>query len=264
MTEPIITLTTDFGEDSPYVAAMKGVILGVNPQARIVDLSHHIPPQDVWQAAFFLGTSIPYFPRGVIHVVVVDPGVGSARALLHVEVGGHCLLAPDNGCWTELERSSPRPPAVRRLTEACYWRHPMSRTFHGRDILAPVAGWLSRGLLPEKLGPLVAEWIRLETPAPVVTADRIHGVVVFVDHYGNLISNIPGEAIATLAGRAVRITVGDEEVLRCVQTYAEAEAGTLVALVSSSGRLEVAVAQGSAARRLQAGVGTPVTVMVGK
>ncbi|HEV3205022.1 MAG TPA: SAM-dependent chlorinase/fluorinase, partial [Gemmataceae bacterium] len=125
----LITLTTDFGEDSPYVAAMKGVILGIHPEARIIDLSHHIPPQDIRHAAFFLKNSIPYFPTGVIHVVVVDPGVGSGRALFYVAVAGHQLLVPDNGCWTLLIPACGGPVQVRRLTQAQYWRPQVAATF---------------------------------------------------------------------------------------------------------------------------------------
>src|SRR5688572_122741 len=125
---------------------MKGVLLGVHPSVRILDLSHQIPPQDVRHAAFFLAAAIPYFPAHVLHVVVVDPGVGSERALLYVETDGHRLLAPDNGCWTELARAAARPPIVIRLAEPRYWRPEVSATFHGRDILAPVAGHLSLGV----------------------------------------------------------------------------------------------------------------------
>src|SRR5438270_555607 len=132
--DPIITLTTDFGDASPYVAAMKGVILALNPQARLVDLSHRIPPQAIGHAAFFLAHALPFFPREVLHVIVIDPGVGTERALLYVEVGGHRLLVPDNGCWTELARTVGSAPLVLRLAEARYWRPEISSTFHGRDI----------------------------------------------------------------------------------------------------------------------------------
>jgi S-adenosylmethionine hydrolase len=260
MADPIITLTTDFGEESPYVAAMKGVVLGINPAARLVDLSHQVPPQDVRHAAFLLAAAVPYFPPSVIHVVVVDPGVGTERALLYVETDGHRLLVPDNGCWTLLARISAKPPVVRRLTEPRFWRHSVSATFHGRDILAPVAARLSLGTAPQQLGPLVDDWVRLEIPAPRLEPDRLTGEVILIDRFGNLITNIPGDAFAALAARPVRIAVGEAEVPRCVRTYAEVEPGALVSLISSFGTLEVAVNRGNAAERLQAAVGTPIQV----
>jgi S-adenosylmethionine hydrolase len=258
MPQPIITLTTDFGEDSPYVAAMKGVILGINPQVRIVDLSHQVPPQDVRYAAFFLTSAIPYFPPEVLHVVVVDPGVGSERAILYVETDGHRLLVPDNGCWTELPAS--KPPPVRRLSERGFWREPVSATFHGRDIFAPVAARLSLGLDPARLGPAVTDWVRLPTRAPELGTDSLAGEVVFVDHFGNLITNIPGAAFLALAARPLRITIEGQPVPRHVRTYAEVDPGAVVALVGSTERLEIAVSQGSAARQLRLGVGSRVVV----
>jgi S-adenosylmethionine hydrolase len=266
MPDPIITLTTDFGEDSPYVAAMKGVILGINPSARLVDLSHQIPPQDVRYSAFFLAEAIPCFPTGVIHVVVVDPGVGSDRALLHVEIAGQQLLVPDNGCWTLIrpvgtDSQYVLPPVrVTRLNESRYWRALVSNTFHGRDILAPVAGHVSLGVPASSLGQVVSEWVRLEMPAPRLEGDRLEGNVLFVDHFGNLITNIPGPAFLALAQREVQITVDGEEVPRWVAFYSEAPPGSLVALVSSGGTLEIAIVQGSAAHLLRAGVGAPVIV----
>jgi S-adenosyl-L-methionine hydrolase (adenosine-forming) len=254
MTTPWITLTTDFGEDSPYVAAMKGVILGVNPDVRLLDLSHQIPPQDVRHAGFFLAAAVPCFPPGVLHVVVVDPGVGSERAVLYVEVDGHRLLVPDNGCWTTLPGSS--PPRVIRLVEPRFWRHPVSATFHGRDIFAPTAGHLSRGLDPRELGPVVNTWVQLPMAAPQRTGDAVTGEVVFVDHFGNLITNIPAE----WAAKPRAVVVGKEEVTRWARTYADAAPGTLLALTSSTGYVEIALAQGNAARRLGAAAGTPVIV----
>jgi len=260
MQDPLISLTTDFGAGSPYVAAMKGVILGINPAARLVDLSHDVPAQDVPHAAYLLAAAVPYFPASVLHVAVVDPGVGSARAVLYVEVDGHRLLVPDNGCWTLLVREGSPPPLVYRVSEPRFWRQPVSATFHGRDIFAPVAAHLSLGLAPQALGPPAAEWVVLPQRPPRIEADRLAGEVEFMDHFGNLITNIPGPDFTALAGRPVRIQVAGQDVPRRVRTYADAEPGSLVALVSSSGRLEIAVAQGSAARQLQARVGTEVTV----
>ena len=252
---PVVTLTTDFGEDSPYVAAMKGVLLSVNPAVRILDLSHRIPPQDIRHAAFFLAGAVPYFPTSAIHVVVVDPGVGSARALLYVELEGHRLLAPDNGCWTELARGVSTPSRVVHLAEPQYWRSTISATFHGRDILAPVAGHLSLGVDPSTLGPEVQEWVRLDLPAMKVGPDGCSGEVIFVDSFGNLITNLPA---GLLTEPSTRLFVGNEEVMRRVRTYADSEPGTVIALQSSTEMVEVAMVQGSAAARLQAGVGTPV------
>jgi S-adenosyl-L-methionine hydrolase (adenosine-forming) len=260
MPNPIITLTTDFGEESPYVAAMKGVTLGVNPAGRLLDLTHQVPPQDVRYAAFFLAGAVPYFPAGTIHVAVVDPGVGSERAVLYVEAGEQRLLVPDNGCWTSLLKPGSPAPRVIRLAEPRYWRQPVSATFHGRDIFAPVAGHVSLGLDPAELGPAVTEWVQLpEPPPPRPGMNSLSGEVVFVDHFGNLITNIPADKlqppdVLSVGKRTFRTA------FRWVRTYAEANPGRLVALASSNGMLEVAVVQGNAARKLKAGVGTPVTV----
>ena len=259
MHDPIITLTTDFGEESPYVAAMKGVILGINPRARVVDLSHQIPPQNLPHAAFFLANAIPYFPSAAVHVIVVDPGVGTERAILYVEVAGHRLVVPDNGCWTELTAPPNQRLRVIRLAEPRFWRQPVSATFHGRDILAPVAAHLTLGVDPSCLGPQIDEWIRLERRQARLDPERLAGEVVFVDHFGNLITNISGSALSLLAGPP-RFRVGNEELVRQVRSYAEAEPGTPVALVSSGGMLEIAVTNGNAAERFGARVGTPVVV----
>jgi S-adenosyl-L-methionine hydrolase (adenosine-forming) len=257
MPDPIITLTTDFGADSPYVAAMKGVILAINPAARLVDLSHQIWAQCVRHAAFFLAQTIPHFPPEVIHVVVVDPGVGTERALLYVEIDGHRILAPDNGCWTILKGT---PRMVIRLTERKYWREVVSNTFHGRDILAPVAAHLSQGVDPALLGPELQNWEKLEMPAPVDLADGVGGEVIFIDHFGNLITNIPASLVQP--GRPTRLIVGGRECPNFVwaRAYADVELDEVVLLISSSGFVEIAVNQGSAAHRFGSAIGTPVLV----
>jgi S-adenosylmethionine hydrolase len=259
MADALITLTTDFGTASPYVAAMKGVLLGINPRARVLDLTHEVPPQDLHYTAYFLANAIPYFAPEVLHVVVVDPGVGSDRAVLLVEVDGHRLLVPDNGCWTSLVREGAPPPRVLRLDEPRYWRKTVSATFHGRDVFAPAAAHLSRGVEPGRLGTEVTDWVRLETLRPTAGTNAIGGQVIFVDRFGNLITNIPaGELpppdVLFVGPRRVRRR------FRWVKTYADAAPGALVALPSSNGLLEVAVAQGNAARKLDAAVGTAVTV----
>jgi S-adenosylmethionine hydrolase len=259
MPDPIITLTTDFGAAAPYAAAMKGVILARNPAARLVDLTHQIPPQDVRHAAFFLASAVPYFPLGTIHVVVVDPGVGTERAILYVEAGGQRLLVPDNGCWTLLAGESPR---VIRLTEPRFWRQPVSATFHGRDIFAPVAAHLSLGDDPTLLGQPVGGWVRLPIPAIREGPVSLHGEIIFIDDFGNIITNIPAEGLRKPHFLQIGNTSGFGEGtgFRWVRSYAEAGPGSLVALTSSNGLFEVAVTQGSAAERLGAKVGDAVTV----
>ena len=258
MADQIITLTTDFGTASPFVAAMKGVILSINPAARIIDLSHDIPPFDIRHVSFFLAEALPYFPPGTLHVVVVDPEVGTSRAVLHVCVAGQRLLVPDNGCWTLLAEGHSRPLHVIRLAEPRFWRPIVSATFHGRDIFAPVAAYLSLGINPAELGPTVADWRELDWPTPARHADNICGEVIFVDHFGNLITNISGAALAAVSAKA-RVTIAGTETRR-VRAYTDAPNGTLVSLVSSSGLLEVAEVQGNAARRLAKGVGAAVRV----
>jgi len=258
----LITLTTDFGQSSPYVAAMKGVILSVNSEARIHDLTHAIRPQDVRHASYFLAASVPYFPAGTIHVCVVDPGVGTERAILLAEAGGQKLLAPDNGCLSNVLRGLGGAPIVRRVTEAKYWRHTVSATFHGRDIFAPVAGHLSRGIESARFGPPASHWLQIETPVPNMTANQIRGEVIFIDDFGNLITNIPGEMVPH---RPAALSVGKKRLkaFQWVQTYAKAAPGALVALISSDGWLEIAQVGGSAARMLRGTVGVKVVVKPG-
>jgi len=261
MADPLVTLTTDFGAASPYVAAMKGVLLGINPAVRIVDLSHEIPPQDLRHAAYFFATSLPYFPETALHVVVIDPGVGTERALLYVEIGGRRLLVPDNGCWTWLPDKD-WPPLVVRLAEMRYWRSQISATFHGRDILAPVAGLLTLGVKPRSLGPVLREWVVLPRSQPKGDEKQIRGEVEFVDRFGNLITNIPRSMMDDKPQVGRCVVVGNAEVSRWVRAYGEAEPGALVALFSSEDRLEVAVAQGNAARRLGVGLGAQVVIVI--
>jgi S-adenosylmethionine hydrolase len=255
MAVPIITLTTDFGGASPYVAAMKGVLLARCPEATLVDLSHAIPAQDVVHAAYFLRDALPWFPPGSIHVVVVDPGVGTSRAALHIILDGKHMLCPDNGLWTLIPHVA--PPVVRYITAAEYWLNPVSATFHGRDIFAPCAAALANALPADALGPVVADWCTLPVPPCQVQADAIVGEVVFVDDFGNLITNIPAQVVPA---EAKSLRLGKAMMSRFVKTYGDAEAGELVVLTSSSGYLEIAEVNGNAARRLDLGRGAAVRI----
>jgi S-adenosyl-L-methionine hydrolase (adenosine-forming) len=256
----IITLTTDFGAGSPYVAAMKGVILSINPAATIVDLTHAIPPQDVREAAAVLEDVADRFPAGTIHVVVVDPGVGTDRALVYARIGRQQFLAPDNSVLSRVLRRGGACEVV-RLENREYWLDEVSATFHGRDILAPVAAHLSLGVEPSRLGPPHQLLDELEWPRPVQQPDRIEGVVLRVDSFGNLITNIAAEALAgrPTDGRAC-VVCSIYETWGIYQTYGDQPRGTLIALIGSNGALELAIVGESAAEQLGVSVGTPVVV----
>jgi S-adenosylmethionine hydrolase len=254
----LITLTTDFGDDSPYAAVLKGVILSINPAARVLDLSHRIRPQDLRHASYFLATAVPYFPPGTIHVGVIDPGVGSDREAIYAEVAGQRLVGPDNGIFTGLYRHS-KPTCVRRLADRRFWRPHVSDTFHGRDVFAPVAAHLSCGLDPADLGPEHPEPVELRCCSAVTYQNRWRGEVQFVDHFGNLITNVPASGVKSLP---VKVSFGKNapHPIRWVRTYSDAAPGELVCLFSSDGFFEVAEVNGNAARRLGIGVGTAVEV----
>jgi S-adenosylmethionine hydrolase len=271
--QPIV-LTTDFGLEDPYVGVMKGVALGINPGARVIDLTHQIRPQNVGQAAFVLGTSYRFFPPGAIHVVVVDPGVGTARiALLLVTPHGR-FLAPDNGVLSYVLRDYLDAPPERAgkvevpksltaysLTNSGYWLHPVSQTFHGRDIFAPVAAHLSLGVCPEALGEPVGHLYWLPSPHLIRRDNSIHGEVINVDHFGNLVTNIP--AVMLVETPVIDLNIRGRVIKGLSQTYygnEQSPEGGLVALLGSQGYLEVAVRSGSAALFLGVDVGEPVNV----
>lgn len=258
MSEQLITLTTDFGEGSPYVAVMKGVILSIHKNARIVDLSHEIPPQNVEYGSYFLATALPYFPPGAVHVAVVDPGVGTDRAILLAEMDGQFILAPDNGLLTGLlERRQPQK--IWQLTEARYWRSIVSDTFHGRDIFAPVAAHLALSPSPALFGKPHDNPVRLPGARFQIDGYGARGVIQFVDHFGNLISNIPS-SVLTATPRRVSIENRPVENLRWVKTYGEACTGEIVGLISSDGFVEIAVVNENAAKRLNMSTGAAIEI----
>jgi len=256
----IITLTTDFGAGSVYVAAMKGVILSLCPSAVIIDISHEIPPQDVRRAARVLCEAAQWFPPQTLHVAVVDPEVGTDRAIVYAEIGGQRFLAPDNGLLSLLAAKTP-PTKLIRLAEHSYWLEPVSPTFQGRDIMAPVAARLASGLAPELLGPPWPELKTIDWPKPHESPHCIKGEIVEIDHFGNLITNIGAEMLAgRLTDRRVRVQCGQYETWSIYRTYADRPRGTLIALIGSGNRLELALVGDNAAHRLGVGLGTPVTL----
>jgi S-adenosyl-L-methionine hydrolase (adenosine-forming) len=250
MPRPIITLTTDFGGDSSYVAQMKGVILSINAEIVIVDITHQVAPQDIRQAALILDQAAPRFPPGTTHICVVDPGVGTDRKIVFVPLGAQALIAPDNGVLSRLVRRESLCRAV-ALTDPTFWLHPVSNTFHGRDIMAPVAAHFASGVSPDRFGPPVAQLQSLDWPEPRLDGREIRGCVLHVDSFGNLITNIGRDLVEQLGnGDALSVQCAGRIIHGVVRTYGHADAGTLIALISSSGLLEIAEVQGSAAQRL--------------
>jgi len=255
---PCIALLTDFGFRDPYVGIMKGAILSINPDARIVDISHEQAPWGLLSGAFKLRSSVPYFPDGTIFVAVVDPGVGTRRKILFGESRRHRFLAPDNGLLSMLEPAD-RLRSIRSVTNRRYMRPEISSTFHGRDVFGPVAAWLSLGVDPARLGPPVRTIKKVDWEAPRARKDgAIEGRIVGADQFGNLITNIPAAAIRN-PRRAV-ISVADEQIRGLSKTYGSVKTGKLIALIGSAGTLEIAMAQGDAKAALGVEVGMPIEV----
>ncbi|HEX7901578.1 MAG TPA: SAM-dependent chlorinase/fluorinase [Planctomycetota bacterium] len=247
----VVALLTDFGLRDPYVGVMKGVILTICPGARIVDLCHEIPPQDVATASRLLAGNAAYFPEGTVFVAIVDPGVGSDRAAVAVSAGDRYFVGPDNGILGRLDIDR----AV-RVENRAVMLQPVSRTFHGRDVFAPAAAHLARGVKLDYLGPKMDRLHGLDLPEPRVTRAGLVGEVVWIDHFGNLITNIPADRLKD--GAAVRL--GRRWVGKLVKTYASVKPGDVAAVVGSSGTLEIAVRDGDARRFTGAAVGAPVLV----
>lgn len=256
----VVTFLTDFGLRDGFVGTMKGVVLHLCPHANLIDISHEIPPQDIRAAALVLRSAAPYFPPRTVHVVVVDPGVGTARRAICVETERAFFVGPDNGVLTWAAPSELRR-AVVSLENPVYFLHPVSATFHGRDVFAPVAAHLANGLEPAFLGPRVEEIIELAWP-PVVRRDdgSIEGQVVYQDRFGNLITNLEGSHLRDFPPGEVWLTIGSSMIHGIVPTYGAVPPGELAALVNSWGLLEIAVRNGSAAHNLGLGVGARVTV----
>ncbi len=255
----LITLTTDFGYADPFVGIMKGVICGINPQVRIVDISHGIPAQDILAAALALRYSTRYFPPRTIHVVVVDPGVGSARQPLLLEFEENYFIGPDNGVLS-LAMEGKGPTRIVHLSNPSYHLRPTSTTFHGRDIFAPTAAYLSRGVAPEALGELTDHFARLSWPTVVKTETSMTGEIVYSDGFGNLITNIGADDLKELSGQQLRITLCDLSIPGLAANYAAVERNRYVALINSWGLLEIAIYKDSAQKCSGAIIGDKVQI----
>lgn len=261
MGKPLITLTTDFGTSDHFAGTMKGVILGIAPTAQIIDITHEVRPFEITDGAFTIAQAYPYFPKKTIHVVVVDPGVGSTRRPLLAEMAGQYFIAPDNGV---LSMIFVREPAkVRHITNDRYFLKPVSRTFHGRDVFAPVAAHLARGIPAAKFGKRIEDHLRLSFQRPTRTGKHAWtGSILKVDRFGNLITNLHIDEFPIVKASAFGLNVGLQTVSHMALTFTECPPGELFVLVGSSGYLEVATNQGSAAKALGCGAGSPVELVI--
>jgi S-adenosylmethionine hydrolase len=257
----IITLTTDYGTNDHLVGTLKGVILKINPEATIVDITHNVAPFDLLDAALAIGSAYSYFPARTIHVVVVDPGVGTERRPLLVTAENQYFVAPDNGVLSMIYEREDNVVA-RNVTAAHYFLQPVSKTFHGRDIFAPIAAWLSKGWQTASMGEEITDHKKFALPKPKTTDGVLKGIVMRVDTFGNLVTNFRVEDLpeSALTNGEVTFQVGNQAVSRMVPTFASGEAGEPVAYLGSAGYVEIAVNKGNASRTLSIRRGTAVVL----
>jgi S-adenosylmethionine hydrolase len=257
MANRLITFTTDFGLSDHFVGTMKGVVAGIAPQARVIDISHDIANYNVTEAAFVIAEAWSYFPKRSIHVVVVDPGVGSSRRPILAEAGGHYFIAPDNGVLSMVLDAAPH--RVRVISNPKFMRREISRTFHGRDVFAPAAAHLAKGAKTAAFGKVINDYCRTGIARPSqIGKDAWRGAILKVDRFGNLITNFAAREFAGFNARPFEMRAGSQRIHRLALTYAEAGIGELVAIVGSSGYLEIAANQASAASLLGCSAGAPV------
>jgi S-adenosyl-L-methionine hydrolase (adenosine-forming) len=264
---PIITLTTDFGSNDHFVGTMKGVILNIVPEAAIVDISHAVQAFDVLDGALTISQAYSYFPNGTVHLVVVDPGVGSARRPIIASSDGYHFVAPDNGVLSLVYAKEERIH-VRAITSEHYFLQPVSNTFHARDVFAPVAAYLAKLVDTQKFGDEIEDYVRFSAPKPKpVDANRIRGVVLKVDRFGNLITNITPQDAPSLFGAnpaGFKIVVGKSEITEMRSAYAEGAPGEVFGILGSMGFLEIAANRAAAAQLTGANKGTDVTLVLGE
>ena len=262
---PIVTLTTDFGLNDHFVGAVKGAILNVAPDAEIIDICHSVQAFDILDGALALAQAYSYFPSRTVHVVVVDPGVGSARRPIIASSDQYSFVAPDNGVLSLMYAREERLK-VRQITSEHYFLQPLSNTFHGRDIFAPSAGWLAKGVDAEKFGPEITDYVRFNAPRPkAVDATTMKGIVLKVDRFGNLITNFAPQDVPALFQAPTppfKIVVGKREVGSLRTNYSEGSPGELFAILGSMGYLEISANRGSAAQLVGSGKGTEVSVVM--
>jgi hypothetical protein len=260
---PILTLTTDFGIKDGFVGTLKGVIWSICPSARIADISHEITPQNVLEGAFALWRAYPFFPAGTVHLAVVDPGVGTSRRPVAMRLGEHTFVGPDNGLFTPMIEDSEKKGwqvEIVHLTNQKYFLPEISRTFHGRDIFAPVAAHLANGIPLKDLGPAIIDPIRLQMPKPEKVADGWRAHITVIDIFGNLTTDLPAAVLDGLD--SVTFHIHGWEVRGLATSYGDGQPGKLVALVDSENYVEIAIVNGSAAKTLGAQVGEIVEIIM--
>lgn len=264
--KPIITLTTDFGLNDHFVGTMKGVILSIEPEAEIIDICHSVQAFDVLDGALSISQAYSYFPSGTVHMVVVDPGVGTARRPIVVTSERHHFVAPDNGVLSLIYQREDRL-SVRHVTGEHYFLQPVSQTFHGRDIFSPVAAYLAKGVDPMKFGDEVTDFVRFSAPKPKPANEHtLRGVVLKVDRFGNLITNITPQDAPMLFGAnpsGFKIVLGSREITEIKESYAQGTPGEVFVILGSMGFLEIAANRGAAAQLLGVGKGTEVNIVLG-
>jgi len=262
----VVTITTDFGSTDHFVGVMKGVILNINPEAQIVDLCHHVNSYDIFDAAFILAQSYRYFPSDTIHLVVVDPGVGTARRPLLARTMEYKFVAPDNGVLSLIYEREENVE-VRHITADHYSLNPVSQTFHGRDIFAPVVGWLTKGVEVDKFGDTITDYAKFASPKPKrVNETLVKGVTIRIDKFGNIITNITPEDVPQLFAEnppPFKIIINQAEITRLNLAYSMGKPQEIFAIVGSSGFLEICTNRGSAAKTLNVNRGAEVGVMIG-
>lgn len=260
--ERFITLLTDFGTKDPYAASLKGVILRINPKVDIIDITHDIPPQDIFEAAFTLKCTYKFFPKDTIHIAVVDPGVGGSRKPILIKTKDYMFVGPDNGIFSFIIEEE-EEKYIYHLNNKKYHLPVISDTFHGRDIFAPVAAHLSLGVSPDKMGEPMENASVLDIPKPVVKKGKICGTIIHVDRFGNLITNISSHLFNNLVSdNPFEIEVGDRIIKKLNRAYSESNPGELLAIFGSSGLLEISVNLGNCAKELSLGKGDKISVLV--
>ncbi|HWB84945.1 MAG TPA: SAM-dependent chlorinase/fluorinase [Bryobacteraceae bacterium] len=261
MRKPILTLTTDFGVSDHYVGTMKGVILGICPQAQIVDISHDVKPYEIAEGAYLIAQAYPHFPKKTVHVVVVDPGVGTSRRPILVEAAGQIFIGPDNGVLSMVYTREKHK--IRLISNSRYFHKPVSQTFHGRDIFSPSAAHVAAGVPPARMGKLIQDYLRPAFDKPFHTGKRTWtGRILRIDRFGNIVTNFRASDYGDLGTRTFALSIGPRQICVLARSYAECGAGEVFAIVGSSGYLEISVNQGSAAKAVGCETGAPVELSV--